>query len=62
MTELYYMGRPVEELSKEDLLEALSQCYNLYLKSQETIESISKLSNLEYKPITYLGKIILKGI
>ena len=58
MSNTYYMGRPIEELSKEELIEALENSLNQYLESQENYKELEKIATMRYKPLSALSKLL----
>jgi len=44
---IYYEGKAIEELTKEELITAIKDLYHRYTGSRETIDRIMELADLE---------------
>lgn len=47
MTKLFYKGRSVEKMSKEELIQALEECFDSHHQTCKTLAEISKLAELK---------------
>ena len=43
MSDLFYRGQSIDELTKEELIEALEFCYDYVRKSQENYQEIIRI-------------------
>ena len=58
MKHLIYKGAPVEQLSREELIGALEELHGLYVNEHLHFMEILRLTELKYKPKTWLGKLL----
>ncbi len=47
--ELYYQGKPLMELSTDELRIAVVESYNIYLQTKETLDKVFKLMEAKRK-------------
>ena len=47
--QLFYCGKPVESMSKEELIEALKESYEFSLKQHKNFQEMSDIAMMEKK-------------